>query len=97
MIVFEDMWARMKELARTGKEFSTIGGRTIFHPRLIAGVIEIDSMKAKGIQKITKESAKENYDIFVKLKPQERYNTSHYRQTWNKVYVLRFFKEILRE
>lgn len=97
MIEFEELWVRMKELANSGKEFATIGGRTSFRSRLIAGEIEINSTKAKGRQMISKDSARENYKIFIKLKPEDRYNTSYYTQTWDKVYVLRFFKEILKE
>jgi len=97
MMEFEELWVQMKDMANSGKEFSTIGRRTSFRPRLIAGEIEINSTKAKSRQMITKDSARENYKIFIKLKQEDRYNTSNYTQTWDKVYVLRFFKEILME
>ena len=87
----------MKELASENKELKTIGERTTFKTRLIRDYIEIDSSSAKGMQKIAKESAKENYDIFTSLPKHERYNTSNYKATWNKIYVLRFFKELMKD
>ena len=94
---FQVVWDDMKKLVSTVEEFKTIGKRTTFKTRLVGSYIEVDSNSAKSLQKITKESAKENYDIFISLPKHERYNTSHYKATWNKVYVLRLFKEIFGE
>lgn len=92
---FEKLWKEMKELASSVKEFKTIGGRTTFKTRLVGDTIEIDSYTAQDLQYITKDSTKENFDIYNKLPRHEKYNTSHYQATWNKAYVLSFFKEIL--
>jgi hypothetical protein len=92
---FEQLWSEMIELADVRGEFYTIGGRTKFKTKVIGNVIEINSYKAKGINRITRESAKENFVIYKRLPKHEKYNTSHYKATWNKVYVLPFFVAIL--
>jgi hypothetical protein len=92
---FEHLWKKMKELAESQEEFWTIGGRTKFKTKVIGNEIEIDSYTAKGLNVITKQSARENYEIYNNLPKHEKYNTSHYKTTWNKVYVLSFFAEIL--
>jgi|GEM_PF-3906674 len=95
---FEYIWTRMKEIAsEPGRHFKTIGGRTSFTTQVYSNRIEIDSLSAKTLHHITQDSAFANYQIFIKLPKEERYNTSNYTQTWDKVYVLPFFREILKK
>jgi len=94
-MIFTKLWKEMKKLASSGKVFKTIGERTSFKTRVIGNKIEIDSINAKNIHYITEKSAKENYERYKSLPHSQRYNTSYYYKSWNKVYVLRFFKTIL--
>ena len=92
---FKTLWSEMKKLASSGNDFKTIGEKRTFKTRVVGNKIEIDSHKAKDIHYITEESAKENYERYKSLPPSERYKTKYYYNSWNKVYVLRFFKELL--